>query len=92
MMQTMIDENGDEFTAIHLSIGSFAAYTGSPVEKIACMPEANELHAVSGRGFPYLRTGEAKAVTCPLCKGTAAFRAATLHQKLSMGTSQPRMT
>ena len=88
----MIDENGNEFTAVHLSVKAFAPYTGLPCEKIACMPDTLELHSVPARGYPYMRSDSAPSVTCPLCKETEDFAVVCRHQKFAHSKGQKRMT
>ena len=83
-MQTMIDESGDEYVAIHLSVMAFAPFTGEGIETIACMPATKELYSVPARGFPYARTGESTAVTCPLCKQTVEYQTAMSNRARAM--------
>lgn len=90
--QTMIDESGNEFIAVHLSTEGFRPWTGEKYEKIACMPDAVDLHSVPSRGYPYLRTNWPADVTCPICKRTNEFSEAARQQRMSSGCGQRVMT
>lgn len=44
--------------------------------KIACAPGTTMLNATENRPFPYQRSDDVRAVTCPLCKDTDEFKRA----------------
>jgi hypothetical protein len=63
-MQVIILEDGTEICPVHYFVNG----------RIACTPGLREFHACHGRPYPWQRTVERKAVSCPACKETEAFK------------------
>jgi hypothetical protein len=84
LLQTMLKEDGTEMVLIHFVYRSPAglAYSSGAVLnpqadwtwKLACSPNLTEMHAQASRPFPYHRSDDPRAVTCPACKDTEAFK------------------
>ena len=87
----MILEDGSVITPIHflirgtkgvmLQVGRGLA-VGVPEWKVACMQDATALHSIPTRDFPYQRSEDPRAVTCPLCKLNDQFEK-RLHEELT---------
>ena len=59
--------DGQVVTLIHLVVLTEAGW------RIACMPNMTEFHSTSYHPN-YQRTDEVRAVTCPTCKKTEAYK------------------
>ena len=77
---TILLEDGREVVLIHFVYPRPNGY-GGEVWKIACMPN---LTGSFGKTTPNLKSGEVKAVTCPLCKETGEFASAVATYKALM--------
>jgi hypothetical protein len=70
MYQTRITEDGVEVYVIHYSVEvPDSMHLGQTQEVIACLPSRTDLKTVS-------RTNEPRAVRCPLCQETQAYKTA----------------
>ncbi len=82
--QTMILEDGSTLILVHFVYQSPRGTTQSEGEpltpektwKVACAPNMVEIAAQTTRSFPYQRTDDARAVSCPACQKTKEFRQA----------------
>lgn len=64
----MILEDGSELLLIHLALPES--------DRVACAPHMAETCAQPMRAWPYQRTGDPRAVTCPYCKETPDYATA----------------
>lgn len=81
-----VTEKGDTFIPVHLVFWSpqgVISQEGKPpvagqkyTQKIACTPGLSEFNATVNRPHPWVRTSDARAVTCPACLASAEFRKA----------------
>ncbi len=80
----LLEDGVTEVTTIHFVYLSPAGTTaiqgqplvaGKPTWKIACVPNLIQMAADRSRAFPWHRSDDSRAVTCPLCKETAAYKA-----------------
>ncbi len=69
-LQTAIDAEGKQSLLIHFVSRDSVLHPW----KIACAPNATDLHAVAGvREAPWLRSDDSRAVSCPFCMKTEEF-------------------
>jgi hypothetical protein len=84
--QIMILQDGGAIVPIHftyLAPKGVAQAEGQPLPgvveqtwKIACCPNLVEFSARFSKPFPYHRTNDPRATTCPNCKATEAYKRA----------------
>ena len=78
-LEEFVDQQGVRHVMVHYSVKDA---TGS--ERLACSPDLADLAGSPTRPAPRHRSGEARAVNCPQCKETKAYREA-LDQELRRG-------
>jgi hypothetical protein len=83
--QEMIREDGSVIYLVHFVFKSpkgIVRQQGKelnavdPTWKIACAPGLVEMEAQATRAFPWMRSDDPRAVSCPLCQRTAEYRIA----------------
>lgn len=67
--QVMVLADGSEIVLVHWVMRE------NGVPRIACVPNLREMHA-HARPYPWMRTEDTQAVTCPNCKHTPEFEKA----------------
>jgi len=68
--QQMLLEDGTLVTPIHFLYQDEAAKRIGIEWRMACQPHLTNFSASEGKAVPFMRTAEANAVTCPICKMT----------------------
>ena len=74
--QVMIHEDGSQSLLVHYAY-SDDVFARKNSEKIACAPNLKELEAQPRRQWPWQRSNDVRAVTCPQCQRTEVFLAAS---------------
>ncbi len=91
--QEMLLEDGRTILLVHFVYRSprgTLAHEGTPLAnteetyKIACAPRLVEMSAFGSRAFPWQRTDDVRAVSCPLCRETVEFQKAQ-HELATIG-------
>ena len=72
--QEMLLPDGRKLTLVHFTYRAGSGANDRWV--IACTPNADALHGVVGHHLPWHRSDDPRAVTCPGCKWTDAYKGA----------------